>query len=176
MVMRTSVRDYRLYRFWGHDGALLYVGITGRVPWRRLLEHVAEKPWADEMACWEVDRRVWGSEAEVLAAEKQAIYDECPRYNVEHNGNNPHRVVVRQQVRGSSRLPVSRRRAWWVTPVWWAGLWLAGSLALGVFFVQYEMPADDAVWAAPTVSGGALLAVWRRWFRRRRRRLRRRRR
>lgn len=88
----VRVHPYRMYRFFAADGALLYIGITGRTPFERLMEHVCDKPWASEMARWEVDRRTWPNETASLAAEASAIRAERPRYNWEHNDGNPGRV------------------------------------------------------------------------------------
>ncbi len=87
---------WRLYRIYSHTGALLYIGITGRkAPIKRLGEHMAKKPWAAEIARWEIDPRVWATEAEVLAVEKAAIKSERPRYNVTHNrGPRPAPALV----------------------------------------------------------------------------------
>lgn len=159
-ALSPSAGEYRLYRFFGHDGALLYIGVTGRAAWRRLIEHVADKPWADEMAGWEVDPRVWYSEADVLAVEKQTIHDECPRYNTAHNGNNPHRVVVarpRREVRQPARRALRIRSGWWTRPAAWLAVWLLLAAALwwaarGVWS-GWDGPRNAAVGSVVVLAG-----------------------
>jgi hypothetical protein len=98
-------RQFRMYRFYDEHGALLYVGITGRRPFRRLMEHVCDKPWAPEMARWEVDPGVWTTEEEVLVVERHTIRSERPRYNVRHNESNPDRVWAPPIQRGTTPAP-----------------------------------------------------------------------
>lgn len=131
----SLARTYRLYRFYDEAGVLLYVGITGRLPFRRLMEHVCDKPWAPQMARWEVDPRVWATEGEVLAAEKAAIINERPKWNIAHNGNNPVRAATArptQRWRPSQPVlatltPTSRVLRSPVT--WWLAAWLVASAA-----------------------------------------------
>ncbi len=125
----SLTRTYRLYRFYDCDGVELYVGITGRVPLERLLEHLRTKRWAPEIACWEVDPRVFRTEAEVLAAEKAAIIAERPKYNVAHNGNNPGRAAVRVAPRRPAVQPSPAEVVLSSRWTWWAVLYLA---AVGV--------------------------------------------
>ncbi|GIJ48459.1 hypothetical protein Val02_53450 [Virgisporangium aliadipatigenens] len=103
-------RQFRMYRFYDEHGALLYVGITGRRPFRRLMEHVCDKPWAPEMARWEVDPGVWTTEEEVLVVERHTIRSERPRYNVRHNESNPDRVWAPPVQRGA---PPQQQRGGW---------------------------------------------------------------
>lgn len=183
---------YRLYRFYDGQSRLLYVGVTGRRPLKRLLEHVDDKPWSDLMERWEADRQVWASEAAVLAAEKAAIEAERPLHNIEHNMGNAHRVppweakaqrAQRDAARGvfpaQRRTPTSPRQAptrprqpWWVQmtetlPFRAAVLWLAIALAVavGVGRVLAEFGlAVSAVW--PSGVGAAVATgVLIRWWR-----------
>ncbi len=87
-----ATRLYRMYRFYDEHGALLYIGITGRIPFRRLMEHVCDKPWADLMARWDLDPGVWATEGDVLAAETAAIRAELPLFNIDGNLDNPGRI------------------------------------------------------------------------------------
>jgi predicted GIY-YIG superfamily endonuclease len=73
-----------LYRFFGSDGSLLYIGITMDPParWR---QHRSDKEW------WAKVRNVtlepYATRSEVLAAERDAIRREGPQYNVIHNNH-----------------------------------------------------------------------------------------
>lgn len=67
-----------LYRYFGADGRLLYVGITARLK-QRNLEHASKAPWIAEavrMETWWLPSR-----EEAVAAEAAAIRDEKPVYN-----------------------------------------------------------------------------------------------
>lgn len=121
----ATVACWRLYRFFDDAGELLYRGKTNE-PIRRLLEHLRDQPWADEIATWQRDPRIFYSEAEALAAEKAAIRAERPRYNITHNGGNPNRIDPRT-MRRPARVPAQRRgrrgtyrrrRSGWVPPLW----------------------------------------------------------
>lgn len=77
--------DHALYRFYASDGALLYIGITLN-PGARWPKHRDNKPWWSEVA--EVRLESHPSRQAVLDAERAAIIDERPRYNVVHNTGN----------------------------------------------------------------------------------------
>lgn len=154
------VQPYRLYRFFGADGTLLYVGMTGRIPVKRLMEHVADKPWASEMASWQVDPQTWWSEADVLAAEKHAIVTERPRYNTIHNGRNPHRVYAGPTRRSRAYAPAAQfvRRAgrpWWATKLFWA------VVVLAVEFVAWwiGMASSPDLTVGESAGGAAFLTA-----------------
>ncbi len=70
-----------LYRLYDAAGALLYVGVT-QCGEERFAEHRAAKSW------WpDVDRttvQTYATRAEVLLAERQAIYREKPLHNIVH--------------------------------------------------------------------------------------------
>jgi hypothetical protein len=163
-----AVQVWRLYRVWRADGVLLYIGVTGREPLARLIEHLYEQQWAHEVARWEVDPRPYYSEADVLAAEEAAIRSEKPIRNWIHN-DGPHRQW--QPKVGSYRHPGRRQTAprpastprlsprWRRRRNWAIGLtsgWLA--LTLLLWWV-------DAAWTAVGVPGrtypigGVLLAA-----------------
>jgi hypothetical protein len=109
----AEVRDCRLYRFrvYHPDDMRLppeqrrivlgYVGETVRMPIARLIEHLYDQPWADTIVGWDVDPRIFAGKTAVLEAERRAIEQEQPLYNVEHNRGNPHRisppVAIRQR-------------------------------------------------------------------------------
>jgi len=68
-----------LYRLYGADGTLLWVGITGSLS-ERFAQHAASKPWWPDVArktvAWCQDR------SDAARAEAAAIRDEHPLYNV----------------------------------------------------------------------------------------------
>lgn len=73
---------HALYRFYDQTGALLYVGITSD-PGARWPKHRRDKPWWHDVATITVE--VHPDRDTVLAAERTAIVNECPRYNIVHN-------------------------------------------------------------------------------------------
>ena len=141
-----------VYRIWGRDGTLLYVGSTTRPPGERVAEHAREKPWWGEVGRWDAQPV---ADRVLLRVEAAAIRSQRPRYNITHNGRNPHRVrvtsvrrpvvVQRWRRRGPERR--SRRYGAPVTPsVWWPALLVvAGLVSLG---------CGTGVW----VAGGFVLA------------------
>jgi GIY-YIG catalytic domain len=79
--MTGAQQPHALYRFFGPGGDLLYVGIT-KDPGRRWGQHAAGRPWWHEVGRIDIER--WPSRTAVLAAERAAIQNEHPRYNVAH--------------------------------------------------------------------------------------------
>lgn len=75
-----------LYRLFGDDDALLYIGIA-KYFGRRWHQHAHAQPWWPEVKRQTVDW--YPSRAEALKAETAAIRAEFPRYNVVHNGPRP---------------------------------------------------------------------------------------
>jgi excinuclease UvrABC nuclease subunit len=67
-----------LYRHFDADGGLLYVGISLRAL-RRLAEH-AKSQWADQIVSVTVES--FPNRAEAAKAERAAILNEAPRFNV----------------------------------------------------------------------------------------------
>lgn len=77
---------WQVYRLFGANQVLLYVGMTGNFS-NRLREHFKDKPWAHQI------RQVllsdpYATREAVLAAEREAIENERPKYNVTHNEQN----------------------------------------------------------------------------------------
>lgn len=68
-----------LYRMVGHDGELLYVGIT-RNPVERWRCHARTRQWWSRVA--EIRIQAHPSEGSALAAERLAIREERPLHNV----------------------------------------------------------------------------------------------
>lgn len=79
---RRKPRQTALYRIWGDEGLLLYIGISNDFG-DRWKSHAKEQPWWDEMRrltadAW-YDRRADAEEAEAAA-----IKAERPKYNKRH--------------------------------------------------------------------------------------------
>ena len=74
-----------LYRIYGHDESLLYIGISGN-PGRRFKEHQDNQPWWSETAGARFQH--FETRAEAERAEPLAIRSEFPKYNKVHNGSH----------------------------------------------------------------------------------------
>lgn len=68
-----------LYRFYGSDGQLLYVGISLSAA-HRASQHRAEKPWWPDVARMDVEH--FDNRVDAARAEMVAIKAEHPRYNI----------------------------------------------------------------------------------------------
>lgn len=75
---------HALYRFYGANGELLYIGITANVG-ARLKQHAHGKPWWTDVHHIKLEH--FDNRADVLAAEMAAILAENPRHNVVYNRN-----------------------------------------------------------------------------------------
>lgn len=84
LTSKNAQKSQALYRFFGTDGELLYIGITND-PGARWRAHSGDKPWWTEVAHTTIEH--FASRKEVEAAEVIAIKAEHPKYNVEHNGS-----------------------------------------------------------------------------------------
>lgn len=73
---------HALYRFFGADGSLLYVGLTMN-PGTRWPSHARDKPWWLEVHTLTIEH--FADRPAVEDAERRAIRAERPRYNVIHN-------------------------------------------------------------------------------------------
>lgn len=94
--MTTSSEPTTLYRFFGTDDALLYVGITKRGR-RRWYEHEDDKAWWSLVVRTTTEHYL--DRPSALAAEKYAIETEHPLFNIVHNDRSrprpsPHVVVI----------------------------------------------------------------------------------
>jgi predicted GIY-YIG superfamily endonuclease len=82
-----ALRDapHVLYRFFGGDGELLYIGVTVHMGIRLTAHERGRRQW------WTAATRItlehYPNRDSVLAAERAAIKAERPRWNVLHNGN-----------------------------------------------------------------------------------------
>lgn len=77
-----GTEPYFLYRFYDEDDTLLYIGITND-PERRLYQHTAQKPWADDIA--RTEYAVFANKTEAAAAEAALIKELSPLHNIVHN-------------------------------------------------------------------------------------------
>lgn len=77
-------RGTTVYRLFDVDDDLLYVGIAGN-PGRRFEQHAKDKPWWSEVDHIGLEHHP--DRRSALAAERLAIVDEKPRYNVVHNSH-----------------------------------------------------------------------------------------
>ncbi len=116
-----------LYRMYGAKGALLYVGITN-CPELRFSQHACDKPWWGEVK--RIDKMWLPSRDDAERTEKYAIRTEHPLYNIEHNLDNPYRVVYRKRVVAPRRRrPRATVSGWgWVMAI---GVVLALTTAVG---------------------------------------------
>lgn len=76
-----------LYRFFDADDQLLYVGVAGTAT-QRWEQHAKEKGWWRDVAKTTVDHHP--SRPSAMAAERNALRAEKPKYNVVHNDSRPH--------------------------------------------------------------------------------------
>lgn len=97
--MGIESEEHALYRFFGADDALLYIGISIH-PFARMGQHQGDKSWWGEVVKVTIERHP--NRADVEAAEKLAIKTEEPRYNVVHAGRTRDR-----------RPPVKTRYTYW---------------------------------------------------------------
>lgn len=81
-----SSTEHTLYRFFSAADELLYVGITCN-PGKRMERHRDTKAWWSEIARMALERHP--NRAAVLAAERSAIEQEKPRYNIRLTGEPP---------------------------------------------------------------------------------------
>lgn len=94
---RRRQTSYFLYRHYDEDGKLLYVGITDQ-PARRLTEHERNAPWRGKIASVITQR--FNSQQEAVVAERIAIHDENPIWNIDR-----HPVEREVMVPFQARLP-----------------------------------------------------------------------
>lgn len=71
-----------LYRHFGKDGELLYIGISYN-PFARLSQHELSSSWASLTASMTIE--YFESREDALLAEKHAIINDKPIYNIVHN-------------------------------------------------------------------------------------------
>lgn len=71
-----------VYRFYGADRELLYIGITINPP-ARFTRHQAGKSWWDDVVRIALEQHP--SRESALLAEREYIITERPRHNIDHN-------------------------------------------------------------------------------------------
>ena len=82
-----------LYRHYGPNGDLLYVGQTMSA-WKRSSQHLIKANWRDFI--WLIVIEPFATREEVLAAEQEAIRNEYPKHNITHNRTrHPFREIER---------------------------------------------------------------------------------
>jgi excisionase family DNA binding protein len=68
-----------LYRHFADDGTLLYVGISNN-PFNRLGQHEEVSCWFGEVATVKIEH--FKTREAAMAAERKAVFEETPRYNL----------------------------------------------------------------------------------------------
>lgn len=81
----------KVYRLYNEAGDLLYVGVTVGTNLR--FQQHQQWAWWVEVDDWTTT--LYPSRRKALAAEREAIETELPRYNLQYNKNNPDRVEPR---------------------------------------------------------------------------------
>lgn len=81
-VANLATSAHALYRFYDRTDVLLYVGITVDLP-TRMKNHRKGKPWWTAVAHVKVEQ--YETREQALAAEREAIKNEHPLYNDQHN-------------------------------------------------------------------------------------------
>jgi predicted GIY-YIG superfamily endonuclease len=81
-AITPAERTQALYRFFGANAQLLYIGITANLP-GRLEAHSAGKPWWADVA--EIKIEHLPTREAALKAERTAIVAEKPLHNIQHN-------------------------------------------------------------------------------------------
>lgn len=76
----STSRPHSLYRAYDLSGALLYVGITLNIP-NRFTAHQGNKAWWSDVANIKLEH--FPDRAAVLTAERTAIMEEAPAYNIQ---------------------------------------------------------------------------------------------
>lgn len=119
-----DLRDCQLYRVrtFLHPGPRFtretergYIGESARAPLARLQEHDAQ-PWGDLVSSVEIDPTIYRGKTLAVAAEKAAIEEERPRYNVEFNLANADRISRDEAVRQRHERDDLLGRPHWVDP------------------------------------------------------------
>ena len=81
-VIQPAPLEVWLYRMYGANNELLYIGIS-KSAFARFEQHSHTQPWINQVASWK--RTPYPNREEALEAEREAIIREHPRYNIIHN-------------------------------------------------------------------------------------------
>lgn len=173
-----------------------YVGQTRQALEAREGQHLVAQPFSDVIVgrAYIIAQGMY-TDAELDAAEKLHILTRLPRYNIEHNMGNPHRIppwtaVAQRQAREPGWTPpvkggwIPRQRGvqvvavdppsalarWWVRRRWWvyglAALWLA--LFAGVCWLAAPRLDDgDTATVAAAGATAPFVLTWAEVMRRR---------
>lgn len=144
----------------------LYIGKSND-PLRRWLEHAPKQWWWPLQCGYEIDVRVWPSDAAVRGAETAAIHAELPLANDACNGGNVHRLTPtdvparRPNARSAGRLSakapeVPGRKPWTTRQRMVAGYTTFWALFAAVLWWVCA-PRLPGGWAALAGSGGAVV-------------------
>jgi predicted GIY-YIG superfamily endonuclease len=148
---RRKTGQTALYRIWGDEGLLLYIGISNNFG-TRWKEHAKRQPWWDEMRRLTAD--AWyDSRPEAEAAEEAAIKAEKPKYNKVHAVPAVRSAQPRPQRRGPSTagLPKPFRTCSCRDPQ--TGMTLHGKCPglrerdHGAWYARYTIPEGADGWA-----------------------------
>ena len=78
-------KSHFLYRHFGANGELLYIGVTNNVQ-RRVKDHIKKSDWFCVVR--NITMELFESREDALDAEKEAIIKENPKYNILHSRHN----------------------------------------------------------------------------------------
>jgi len=78
--------QHSVYKHWDRNGVLLYVGCCRDVE-RRTSGHMSNSPWYDEIA--DITSEEYPDRKSGLKAEKKAIQEGKPLYNIMHHPDRP---------------------------------------------------------------------------------------
>jgi hypothetical protein len=88
----VPMTGWHCYGFFNALDELLYVGMSSRPPYMRLMENLRDQPWRVEYHSHRVLRKDIATEALALACELALIQRLQPRFNIVGNEGNPNRV------------------------------------------------------------------------------------
>lgn len=79
MAVRLRNKSHALYRMYGPERRLLYIGLTTNLE-DRLADHRSMKRWWEDVVTIEIEH--FPTRAGAVEAERRAIIDEVPEHNV----------------------------------------------------------------------------------------------
>jgi excinuclease UvrABC nuclease subunit len=93
-----DTRNFHIYRMFDKDGVLLYIGMSKNALFR-LIEHSTMRGWGDEIYSLTIERV--GKKIDAIKREKEAIFNEKPKYNKKHQDHETNRRIRRCAVQKS---------------------------------------------------------------------------